>query len=382
VTFGLINSRGATPASAGPGTGLPDEGGGGEDEEAPDFSTITVTDQQFNVALARRALMPLDKMFAVGYDSPETRNPLGNNRWAKQSYAFVHMCLYGEGGRWQKPFGQFLQRMGNSGPTEALFQECFGISYKKMLTHLRGYIGFTSHKYQQFVLKDGDRFTAPPPDVQPATEAQIARIKGDALRLAGHREAAHNAYRAAYIRGEREPRLLAALGVEEVAAGRADRGRKLLEAAAKSGFDRPTGYIELAKLRLAEASANPAGADGKLSPAQVASVIEILASGQRRPPPLPESYGLAAATWAAAEVPPTREQLKALDAGIALFPRYASMVMNAAVLNARAGAPEHAVKLAQHGIQIAPDPATKARFEQLLATLSSAAPAPAAVPPK
>lgn len=375
VTFGEINSKGAgVPATAAAGIDVAEEGV--DEGGATAAANVTVPDQQFNVALSRRALMPLGQMFAVAADSPEARNPLGNNRWAKQCYAFVHLCLYGDGKRWQKPFAQFLVRTANTPPTEAIFQECFGISYRQMLTRLRGYIGFTNHEYQRFVLKGGEKFTAPPPELSSATEAQIARLKGDALRLGGHREPAHNAYRAAYIRGEREPRLLAALGVEEVAVGRVDRGRKLLEAAAQSGIDRPSAYVELAKLRLAEASAAPAGADGKLSPAQVAAVLEPLMAAQRRQPPLPETFGLAATTWLAAEVTPSREQLRALDSGIVQFPRYTALVLNAVELNVRAGAPEHAARLARHGLQVAPDAESRTRFEAWVAKL----PAPTSPP--
>lgn len=362
VTFGQIESR-----SAAPGAGSNSAEDTGEDDGG--FASATVGDQQFNVALSRRALLPMERLFAVTDDSPEARNPLGNNRWAKQCYAFVHLCLYGDNKRWQKPFAQFLQKMGNGAPTEAMFQECFGMSYKKMLEHLRGYIGFTNHQYQRFVLKDGQKSAALPSAITTATEAQIGRIKGDALRLAGHREAAHNAYRAAYIRGEREPDLLAALGVEELAAGRADRGRRLLEAAAKSGFDRPSAYVELARLRLADAATQPAAPDQKLAPAQVAPVLEALAAARRLQPPLPETYVLAAAAWTAAAEPPSREQLKLLDEGIAYFPRSAALVLNAARLNARLGDPAHAARLVQHGLRIAPDDATRSSFAQLQASL-------------
>lgn len=64
-------------------------------------------------------------------DSPEAINPLGNNVWAKQSYAFVHMCLYGRGKRYQKPFATFLTRLGKEPVSEELFKECFKMDYKK-----------------------------------------------------------------------------------------------------------------------------------------------------------------------------------------------------------------------------------------------------------
>jgi len=52
--------------------------------------------------------------------------------WDSQAYEFVHLCLYGMGKRYQKPFLQFVSRAGREPVTEAMFQECFGMSYRKM----------------------------------------------------------------------------------------------------------------------------------------------------------------------------------------------------------------------------------------------------------
>ena len=69
-----------------------------------------IEDTDFPGSLARARLVPLGKLLSVPHDAPETLNPIGNNVWAKQCYAFVHMCLYGRSGRYQKPFARFVQR--------------------------------------------------------------------------------------------------------------------------------------------------------------------------------------------------------------------------------------------------------------------------------
>ena len=344
-------------------------------EEAEDDLAVspwtTVRDGTFNISLRQRALMPLAEMFAVDDDSPEVRNPLGNNRWAQQCYAFVHMCLYGDRKRWQQPFANFLQRTGGREPTEAEFTECFGMDYRQMLTRLRGYISYTNYQYERFKLKGGDRFDMPAPAVREATEGEIGRIKGDALRLAGHADAARNAYQDAFRRGARDPALLAAIGMEESRAGRGDRARSFLEAAFAAGdVERPAAWFELALLRFNEARAEPAGALGRLSSNQVMSVIAPLARAQQHPPSLPEVFGLAATVWNLSEVQATAEQLRALDAGVAQFPGYSDMLFNVARLNYEAGDVGHALLVAKVGAENARDPKSRARFEGLLARLS------------
>src|SRR6185369_11444374 len=97
------------------------------------------------------------------------------------------------------------------------------MSYKQMLLALRGYQQWASYKAYAWKLPKGQTLPEPPLiQLREATPAEVGRIKGDALRLAGHVERAHTTLVAPYIRGERDPRLLAAIGVEEHVAGRDD----------------------------------------------------------------------------------------------------------------------------------------------------------------
>jgi tetratricopeptide (TPR) repeat protein len=332
-----------------------------------------VGDRPFNVALRRRALIPLDKFFSVSADSSTAKNPLGNNRWAKQAYAFVHLCLYGENGRFQQAFGQFTQRLGKEPISEALFKECFKMSYQDMLLELRGYISFTNHTYKQFKLKSGGQpLGGAPAALRDATQAEIGRIKGDAQRLAGQTERALDSYRMAYARGERDPALLAALGSAEAAAGQTERALALMETAAKTGLSRPSAHVELARLRLAGAKAKPAGGDNRLSDAQMTSVLEPLFKARQLRPPLPETYEIIAEAWLVSATTPKAEHLAVLVEGIRLFPRDNPQFLRLAQLHLRIGDQATALGLAQAGLRLAPDDAARARYQQLLATLPPA----------
>ena len=338
-------------------------------------------DNDFNQMLTQRALLPLPEMFA--------REVITSDRfWSAQCYAFVHMCLYGRGQRYQAGMVKFVNRLGTEPPTEELFQECFKKSYKDMALELRGYLDFTDHKYIQFTAKKGQALPEPPPAaLREATEAEVGRITGETLRLGGHGDAAHLALIAPYIRGAREPQLLAALGLDERIAGHDDRAQKFLEAAAQAEVVRPRAYLELARLRFAAAKAAD-GAD--LTPAQVAAVLAPLAAARSQPPPMAEVFELTTEVWAHSARPPTRDDLAVINQGVGFFPRRALLLARAAELNLRHGDPETARKIIIHALRIVPASPARLALEQLRDELppppmpppTPPAPAPAAAAPK
>ena len=340
--------------------------------------TAPQTDRDFNAALARRALLPMEELLSVKADSPVAQNPLGST-WAKQSYAFVHWGLYGNLGKNQRAFVTFLRRLEREPLSEALFKECFKKSYKDMALEIRGYIEFTVHKVAGVEAKKGEKLPEPPPfELREATPAEIGRLQGDTLRLAGHPAEAHLALIAPYIRGERDPQLLAALGLLERSRGDNARARKFLEAAAGAKAVRPRAYLELARLRLADAMAQPA-ASGQLSVEQTAAVLQPLFTARAQPPPLPEIYETIAEAWSACSVTAGAPHLAVIDEGVRLFPRNVGLVYQDAALKVRAGLVAEADALINLGLRVAPDSAARGRFEALKAKLPPVPP-PAAKP--
>jgi tetratricopeptide (TPR) repeat protein len=242
-----------------------------------------------------------------------------------------------------------------------------------MQSHLRGYIGFTHHTYKIFKLKPGGRpLGGDPVALREATQGEVGRIKGDAQRLAGLDDRALDSYRVAYARGERDPALLASLGLAESDAGQSDRARSLLEAATKTALPLPSTYVTLARLRLAAAQAKPAGDGKQLDAAQLASVLEPLFKARQLPPALPETYEIIAEVWLASAVPPQPDHLAVLVEGLRLFPRDNPQFLRLAKLYVRIGDHATARSLAQAGLRLAPNAEAKARFEQFLAALSPA----------
>lgn len=334
--------------------------------------TAPAEDRDFNAALAKRRLLGMDELFAVTHDAPEANNVLGGT-WAKQAYAFVHWGLYGDQGKHQKAFITFLRRLDREPATEALFKECFKQSYKDMLFTIRGYVEFTNYKIAGVQAGKGEKLPTPPPfELREATEAEVGRIKGDALRLAGHVAAARTAMTTPYIRGERDPQLLAAIGLLERAANDDGRARKFLEAAAQAKAARPRAYLELAKMRFAEAAAKPAETQARFSAEQTVAVLTPLFTARTQTPPLAEVYELIAEAWARSIIIPGADHLGVLDEGVRFFPRTAALVYATAAQKVRAGLVADARSLIDLGLRVATEAETRRKFETLKASLPAA----------
>ena len=93
----------------------------------------------------------------------------------------MHFCLFGNKLRYQEPLAKLTTRLQTQPMSEALFQECFGINYRKMEKQLRSYILYTPHKYQRYPLKPEDRLKPEPIDFREASDAEIARLTGAVL---------------------------------------------------------------------------------------------------------------------------------------------------------------------------------------------------------
>jgi hypothetical protein len=318
----------------------------------------------FNRRLAERALIPFRDF--LERDRPTERGTF----WSAQCYGFVHLCLYGMNKKHQRGFITYLQRLETEEPTEALFKDCFKLSYDQMGLELRSYIDFTFYQATQFRAKKGEELPKPPEiALQKAPDAVVGRVKGEVLRLAGKGTEAREALIAPFIRGERDPQLLAALGLDEKLAGRDERARKFLEAAVAGKTDRARAYLELGRLRLAEAKAAPVAPRQLLTAAQVQGVLTPLFVARTLQPPLAEVYALIAQTWTLSAQAPERGHFDVVLEGVRRFPRDTGLVLDAALLAAKRGFASDAAKLARHGARVAKEPGEQDRFRLLEAAI-------------
>ncbi len=219
--------------------------------------------------------------------------------------------------------------------------------------------------------------------MRPANDVEIARIKGDWERLeiayvkaqfpalaSKYLEQARRTLMRAYDRDNRDPRLLAVLGLCEVDAGNDAAARDFLEAAAaRTTTLRPRARFELARLRFAALGGPPAGTELRLTPAQASEVFTPLLATRAQEPPLAEVFELIAEVWAVCAQAPTRAQLSVLEEGVRLFPHRTELVHRTAELNVRHGFTDTARWLITLGLTLAPDAAARARFEALQARI-------------
>jgi len=326
---------------------------------APDHYGFAKFDDVLIGYFQQRQMLPFDRLFAIGYDSPEFRQPV-NGTFPAESLAFLHFCLYSRGSKFQQPLFAFVARLNGEPPSEKLFKEIFHRSYGEMGTALRSYIETGSYSGADYPLPHP--LDVPAIALRDATDAEAGRIKGDTLRLAGRFDDARLELLSPHQRGHSDPRLLASLGLLAHAEQRDKIAEHYLGLAAADRVRLPGAYATLAQLRYA-ALTTPAAPP--LTPPQTGGILDLLQTARLLPPPRADVYRLMAETWLHSATAPAPDALRALDEGVRRFPGDANLVHAAARAKLRAGLTADAASLAALGIRFAHDDATRARFRQL-----------------
>jgi hypothetical protein len=256
-------------------------------------------------------VQPLADFFALRTVPPDEAlayDPL--KAWQAQAALLVRWGLEADGGAHRAALWKLAERAAARGTTEALFAECLGLDFAAAHARLAAYLPAAVRKGAVFRL-GRDAPKPAPLALRPATDGEIARLKGDWERLEvpyvkkispalapKYLEQARRTLRRAYDRDDRDPRLLAAMGLCEVDAGDDAAARDLLESAARLGPIRPRANYELARLRLAAARARPAASGALLDTNQTAEILRPLFAARADQPPLAEAYDLIAEVWA------------------------------------------------------------------------------------
>ncbi len=325
----------------------------------------SIGDRQFNIVLARQDLMPLEQFFAVAATDAEARNPLKHTIWAKQAYAFVHMCMFQFNGKLNDPMATFASRLSQEPLSETLFEECFGMSYAKMEKKLKSYIKRPNAKFHRIKLSEYSGLLANDVTFKEANPFEKARILGDALGISGRDEQALSTYYLANSADNKDPELIAAIGIAEMNRGQTERARDYLESAASLGSIRPTTWTALARLRFEEANRN-ASEDGKLSAEQMNYVLAPLLKTLSLKPTLPETFILIADAWSNSSVVPSPPYIDLLGKGISQFPTDTELTLHAARLFAQIGQEKSAKELVKLGLRFAKDDSQRIELESLL----------------
>lgn len=323
------------------------------------------------------APMPLAEFFVRGAEprEGESRSEL-LRRWQSQAAAFVRWGLDGKDSPRREALWRFVERSALEGYSDRLFEACFGVTPAAadalFVEHLPKVVTNTTKFRIRHVPEPNLR-------LRDATEAEIARIKGDLERMEvsyvkdafpaaapRYLEQARRTLVRAYEHDVRDAGFLAVLGLCEVDAGNDVDARRYLEHASRLGTLRPRAACELARLRLAELRGPLALAETKLEPAQAVSVLEPLFAARAAEPPQAEVYELIAEVWRLSKTAPTRGHLAVLDEGVRYFPRRTRLVRLAAELYERHGFTREAATMAELGRRGATDDETRAYFAALV----------------
>jgi hypothetical protein len=297
---------------------------------------------------------------------------------------FIRWALNGEEPR-RRSMWNFVERASTGHVSEAMFRECFGLGYREMETEFRDYL---SHAVGgSFTLRPEKYPELDPIEMADATDAQLSRIKGDFNRLeiayvrarypeltSKYVDQARRTLHRAYDAGERDPRLLAELGLCECDAGNDAAARPYLELAVRANVMRPRAYCELARIRFAAFRADDAKA--RITPEQRDAILAPLLAMQALKPAFAEGYELMAEAWIQSGTTPDQAQLARLEAGLALFPRQGRLILSVALIQASQGRLREALALVVRGLQVTEDSLTRARLLELQGILADGAGAP------
>jgi hypothetical protein len=347
----------------------------------------TWTSEEETRALARdpewpRTLLPMQEFLM----HPRPRTPENDREvdrvWRAQCALFVRWAVVEKKGARREALWKFVDRLETEPLTEALFREHFAKGFADMRDELSDYLPVAVTKD---VTLEGPKTKALPRlRFRPATDLEVARLRGrwERMQIAYVRrrypalaqryvDQARRTLQRVYDRGERDPMLVAELGLTELDAGNPDAARELLEAAARAGVVRPRASFELARLRY-KSVAGMDTPDAKLTAFQVEQAVAPLLNALTAQPPLLEIHALLGDIWLRSPTPLTSAELAVIEDGARLFPNVPALVIRAAHVLAVNGQVDRALALTDLGQRHARDPALRQRFELMRRELIAA----------
>lgn len=252
-------------------------------------------------------------------------------RWASTAALFVR---WGEFSRRQGNRERFWRfaRLASEGPvTEQLFKDCFGLSYAEVRNELSWYLAYAlaNRESIQAAVTDLPKFK-----FREATHAEVARIRGEWERIEAaalkrqypdiarrYEDQARRTFERTYAAGNRDPRLLAGMGLLAKESGAFAEAHEWLKAAAAGGVKGPSPYVELAQLRWAHDMTDD---QGTLPAEDRAAVWDILLKAEKEHPRLASVYLLGAKLLLQNKTL-SAEERDFLDRGLLAFPKHTDL---------------------------------------------------------
>jgi len=328
-----------------------------------------------------RALLPAGELFAIDpVRTAEYRHPRRVETRAAQQELFFRWAMV-TGGATRAAFWTFAARAAEEPVTEEMFEACFGFGFSDLRDRLSDYLPKTVEAMPR--IRPGRLPPLPDFEVERATQSQVARVRGEWERLAiGYvqrrlpevREPyiaqARRTLRRAYDAGDRDPRLLATLGLCEIDAGEEENARRYLEPAVAGGVRRPRAYFELARLRFADLQRG-APETKRHSFTELAPVITPLQQSLQQAPPLAEAAQLLGEAWARCEVSPNAAEFTELETNARRFAPQPKVTYALALALARHGRTAAAAAVIDASVPYPVDDDTRDAITRLRGELSA-----------
>ena len=338
-----------------------------------------------------RALLPASELFAPEpLRVKENQNPRRVQTRAAQQELFVRWALVSSEAT-RAALWKFTARAAEAPVTEEMFEACFGFDFAELRDRLSDYLPLAVEDTEW--IDPGPLPTLPRFKVERATPNQIARVRGEWERLAiwhvqrrlpqarePYIAQARRTLRRAYNAGDRDPRLLAIMGLCEIDSGNPAGAREFLEPAIAGGVVRPNAYYEVARLRFADLRRD--APETKLfSTTELAPIIRPLQQALKQAPPLPEVFILLGEAWARCEISPSAAEFAELETGARLFCRRPTVSYPIALAFARHGKKVEAAEALVACAGYATDDKTQAGIARLRAELAATLTRPPSAPP-
>ena len=182
------------------------------------------------LTLREEKLLPLRKLFAVDYYSPEYNEQNKKGIFYAQSWALVHYLMFANNTERRSELGKFVNYIGAGVAIDDAFKRAFQTDIETMEKELKKYIAGHTFKMQvatfERKLEVDKDFT-----VSPLTEADAQAYLGDLLLHLNRLSDADTRLQQALALDAKQPMALASLGILRARQGRFTEARKTLQAA-------------------------------------------------------------------------------------------------------------------------------------------------------
>jgi len=297
--------------------------------------------------------------------------------WLAEAELFVRWAIDGSSHRnyqSRAALWQFAEAAARAPVTEATFRQCFGMGYSDARDEMSDYLARAV--VRPVTVDLGPEPSIPDLRLRMAAPSEIHRIKGDwarrTLRLVRESHPAllpiyvrqaREVLQSAYDAGERDPRLVANLGLLYSESGSPEQASRYLLEGSETGGIRAAALAQLARLRLLP-FLEPARQElGRPNPAEVASVMGAVRAAHRLQPPQLLTYLVVARLCELDPGRATAEERALLAEGADLFPSWTALVLSAVREDAAYGDRARARRLAEMGLWTGTDPVLIARLK-------------------